>query len=1016
MSLTGTEIVDKETMLKKGYELFKKGMISDQQNDYPSALMHFKESLAIHEKVLGKKHIETARSYIDVGYIYEKMEDYPKALEYFQKALSIQENELGEKHTDTIMSYGNLSFIYQKMRNYSKALEYHLKIVNINEKVLGEAHPDTIRSYDRLNSLYQFMQDYSQALKYAKKVLMIRERVLGSEHIDIAKSYQDLSFLYLTIGEYQDALKYAQKSLVVNEKVLGKEHTDTITNYNNLGRLYLYVGDYQKALEYTQKALTVNQKVKGKDHADIASDYINMGAVYQWMGDYSKALEYFQKALIINEKIFGKQDATTAISYISLGTVFQFMGDYQKALKFHQKSLSVIEKFYGEEHTSTASGYMTLASLYQFMGDYSKSLEFYHKALSINEKVLGEEHVSTGSIYTGLGYLYGDIGDFSKAKNYHEKAMAITEKFLGKEHILTAVNYIALGSSYQKMEDYPLAYQYAKQGFNIFLKNRNRVFTLLDSTQKEKYLKSTSGYISSLLSSSYQYVQGLNEQNNAVKVQQILRSSANAWLNYKGSIFDSENAIAVLYGKTQDHTLKLKIDDLVMSKRVLAKLYQSLPNLTELEVWKTKIKTIEARISKLTTEISAEATSFKEQQGLKNIDYKDIASRLKESELYIDYARTGGYYYLFTLDKQENIEFIQIDKNSTKMIDSIVKSFRADLKTILDNTKISEQTLQTLTERSKEKLSELFRIVIQKPLGVTIKDKSSLIISPDGALRLLPFEALYDNEHSKYFIEAKEIRYTPSGKELVRLYRYSKDKVSKAKKSAVIFANPDFNIELASQNQEQIVITPNTNRSGIIKSLFRMRFDPLPGTEAEAKAVKATMKKEFVSEYQTNNATESTLMKVKEPKFLHIATHGFFINDNNIPNPMLKSGIALAGANTSAIQGKSDGIVTALKLSGLDLKRTDLVVLSACQTGVVDINSTDSVSGLSKAFIQAGTKNIVMSLWSVDDQATKELMASFYQEMKHSNNYAKALKAAKLKMISEGRHPFYWAAFVLSGL
>jgi len=195
-----------------------------------------------------------------------------------------------------------------------------------------------------------------------------------------------------------------------------------------------------------------------------------------------------------------------------------------------------------------------------------------------------------------------------------------------------------------------------------------------------------------------------------------------------------------------------------------------------------------------------------------------------------------------------------------------------------------------------------------------------------------------------------------------------------------------------------------------------MHFAPLPGTKAEAKAIKEILNKKTLLEYQDNRATESTLMKVKEPNILHIATHGFFINDNTIPNPMLKSGIALAGANTSAIKGKSDGIVTALKLSGLDLKGTDLVVLSACQTGVVDINSTDSVSGLSKAFIQAGAKDIVMSLWSVDDRATKELMTSFYQEMKENKNYAKALKAAKLKMIKEGKHPFYWGAFVVSGL
>jgi len=473
----------------------------------------------------------------------------------------------------------------------------------------------------------------------------------------------------------------------------------------------------------------------------------------------------------------------------------------------------------------------------------------------------------------------------------------------------------------------------------------------------------------------------------------------------------------MLYSSTKDQKLKAKIDDLISSKRYLAKLYQSLPKPKERETWQKHIKKTAEKINKLTNEIASRASVLKEQQGLKNITYKDITSHFKENELYIDYAKAEGYYYLFTLDHKAHIEFIQIDSNSTKKIDSLIKAFREDISTILKSRKLTDKNLNSLTRNSKKKLSKLYDLLLKNPLGDTIKNKKSLIISPDGALRLLPFETLYDKENKKYLIEEKEIRYIPSGKELVRLYKYSKDKKSKVSKRTVIFANPNFNTKIASVSKEEMAITPNTNRSGIIKSLFRMRFSPLPGTEAEANEIKSILGGRKVKEYQKTKATESALMKVKEPKILHIATHGFFINDNTIPNPMLKSGIALAGANASVIRGKSDGVVTALKLSGLDLKGTDLVVLSACQTGVVDINSTDSVSGLSKAFIQAGAKDIVMSLWSVDDQATKELMGSFYREMKKSDNdYAKALKSAKLKMIEEGKHPFYWGAFVVSGL
>ncbi|MEA3491884.1 MAG: CHAT domain-containing tetratricopeptide repeat protein, partial [Campylobacterota bacterium] len=701
----------------------------------------------------------------------------------------------------------------------------------------------------------------------------------------------------------------------------------------------------------------------------------------------------------------------------NIGSLYQRTKMYNKALEYYQKSLAIREELLGKLHSATAESYNNIGAVYKDMKHQAKALKYYQKAISIQKKVLPEKHPSLATAYNNLGLLYQALDKPSKALEYLHSALDIREKVLGGEHFLTAISYSSLSYIYQSAHKYSKSYHYAQLAFNNFLLNREKVFTVLDAKQKEKYLKSTAKYISSLLSSAYRYIYQLNRQSNTKEIRKILHSTTNAWLNYKGSIFDSENTIAMLYASTKDKKLKAKIDDLVSSKRYLAKLYQSLPKPKEIDSWKKSIKEIQEKINRLTKQIASKATIFKEQQGLKNISYQDITSHLEKDELYIDYAKAGEYYYLFSLDHRENISFTRIDKKSTKKINTLVKSFREDITAIINDTNITDKKLKTLTVSSKEKLSQLYDLIIKKPLGNIIKDKRSLIISPDGALRLLPFETLYDKENNQYFIQKKEIRYIPSGKELVRLYRYSKEKKSKDKNSTVIFANPNFNTKIASLSKEEIAITPNTNRSGIIKSLFRMRFAPLPGTKAEAKAIKATLIEDTVSEYQESRATESTLMKIKEPHILHIATHGFFINDATIPNPMLKSGIALAGANKSAIRGKSDGIVTALKLSGLDLGGTDLVVLSACQTGVVDINSTDSVSGLSKAFIQAGAKDIVMSLWSVDDEATKELMTSFYQEMKgKEKSYAEALKSAKLKMIEDGRHPFYWGAFVVSGL
>ena len=155
--------------------------------------------------------------------------------------------------------------------------------------------------------------------------------------------------------------------------------------------------------------------------------------------------------------------------------------------------------------------------------------------------------------------------------------------------------------------------------------------------------------------------------------------------------------------------------------------------------------------------------------------------------------------------------------------------------------------------------------------------------------------------------------------------------------------------------------------------------------------------------------------KIKSPKILHISTHGFFLDDENIENPMLKSGLAFAGANNAAY-GDSQGVMTGLRLAGLNLEDTQLVVLSACETGLGDINGSEGVTGLNKAFIKAGARNIVMSLWSVADKETAELMQDFYQNIKRTNNYQEALKESKIKMIKQDVHPYYWSAFIMNGI
>ncbi len=877
------------------------------------------------------------------------------------------------------------------------------------------SHSTSIKNYKKLGLHYKNSEKYSKSLNAYHKALDIQIKSFGERDISTAETYSSLGALYEIIGDYPKAMEYTKKALKIRKKQLGDKAGDTAISYNNLANLYMTIGDYPKALASHQKALTGMKRVYGETHKYTAASYNNLGRLYDIMGNYNKALEYYTISLNTKKKVLGENHLDTAESYNNIGYLYRSMKKPTKALEYLQKSLIIKEKILGENHTNTAISYNNISIIYQDLKDYSKALKYQQKALVGMKKVLGKAHPTMAKIYNNLGYLSESMHLYPDAMKYYQKALAITEKISGSRNTYAPMGYINIGFLYHTMGNYKKAHYYAQLAFNIFLSYRNEVFTILSLKEKGKYLKANRRYINFLLKYTHEYLTQLKVQHKTNEAQKILQSGANAWLNYKGSIFDSENAIVTLYDNTKDKKIKTQIKHLLDAKRTLARLYQSLPNPKKRDTWQNKIKKTEEEISSLTYKIASKADRLREEQGLKSIQYQDITSHLKDHELYIDYAKVEGYYYLFSLDHKENISFTQIDVKNSKKIDTLVKIFRDDVNLILNDKNLSRDQLKNLSRNSKVTLSKLYNLLIDEPLKDQVKAKKSLIISPDSALRLLPFEALYNKDNHKYLIEEKEIRYIPSGKELVRLYKYTQDKVN-INEIAVIFANPNFNTKIASAAKQENSITPGTSRSGIVKSLFRMRFAPLPGTAAEAEAIKTTLKQSKIKEYRQTKATESTLLNVKEPQILHIATHGFFINDNSIPNPMLKSGIALTGANSSAIKGRSDGIVTALKLSGLNLKGTDLVVLSACETGVVDIDSTDSVSGLSKAFIQAGAKDIIMSLWAVDDQATKELMGFFYQEMKKEDNYAKSLKQAKLHMIDQGRHPFYWAAFIVSGL
>jgi CHAT domain-containing protein len=277
-----------------------------------------------------------------------------------------------------------------------------------------------------------------------------------------------------------------------------------------------------------------------------------------------------------------------------------------------------------------------------------------------------------------------------------------------------------------------------------------------------------------------------------------------------------------------------------------------------------------------------------------------------------------------------------------------------------------------------------------------------MIISSDGLLNLLPFGALYfDN---RYLIQQSNILYIPCAKDFVSSFFKYNSNSSKAKE-IVVFGNPDYDKSFKASN------TRGGYKLGYRMIDLKSYFHTLQGTIKEISFLKKQYKNAII--YQDKNATVENLLSIVNPIILHIATHGFYI-PNSSSNHLQETGLALAGANKARRTTDTRGLVTALKISTMELFKTKLVVLSACQTGVGKIELSEGISGLSKSFIQAGAKNVMMSLWNVDDKETANLMKKFYKNIQKNKTFTQSLREAKLSMIH--LHPYYWSSFIISGI
>jgi len=983
----------------------------------------FKDALSIRQAAFGAEHPLFAQSLTSLGFLYSATGKYADAETCLKKALDIRQKSLAPEHQDTATNLGALARVFMTTGRYSEAEKLLARSMKIREKLLGVDHPLYSGSISSTAELYEAMGKYADAELLYKKALDIRTKARGSEHPGTARVMTSLAGLYLNMGRYEDAEKLVSKAIPINENKLGREHIETAKSMQVLAEINMAKGLYAEAEPLCKRALGIREKILTKQHPSVAESRLALATLYKNSGRSAEAEQEYKKALEIQEATLGRDHLEVARTLNLLGSLYQARGDVQQAEPLYLRALETSEKAFGKYHPEVAESQDTLAGLYMSAGRFRDAELRYKTAMEIREKVYGANSPFISESMHNLGVLYRATGRYDAAGHHLQKAYAARLSGLGQNHPKVASTAKELALLYSLQGKHRESHRFFDQNLRIEGVKRDNVFLLLSEREKLVYMNETERSMHEYLSHTSSFL---------AADQEALRGTFDAWLQWKGAVMEAEGRHLAAIAASGSPELKTVFEELTATRREIAKLQASRWTNVSSSDYGTLLVQCEKRKEALEARLSAMSRDFEVDKKSAKADTAGIARILPPGSVYLDFARvpffdftkkawTPPRYLVFILTPGERPSLSLVDLGPADAVDRHIGAFTNAMNSSRYGYVPNRDTLD-------KEGGEIYRLLLQ-PLEKHLADRNHLYISPDGNLNLVPFETLR-NGQGAYTIEKYQISYIAAGRDIARFEPGRQ--AGRQGVAAIILADPDYDLGLDSGEK-----APESGGSAMsaespapVKTGGLSAFARLPDTKKEADTIQRILTQRMniaVNTFQDNKARESVLSAAESPIIVHLATHGYFLAKEESgrttdpgdamlrDNPMLRSGIVFAGVNLSLKEGKDDGIMSAEKVMGLRLMGTDLVVLSACETGLGDVLLGEGVFGLKRAFILSGAKSVILSLWSVPSPETMELMTRFYELMAEGKQKSEALKQSKLELMKKRPNPFYWGAFILVG-
>ncbi|WP_366558291.1 CHAT domain-containing protein [Okeania sp. SIO3B5] len=986
--------------------------------DKETALQFYYRAIPISQK-LGDYKTE-AWILRTIGQLYYELENPNKALETFNQAQSIyQKNNDRSGQAWTIYEIGKS---YTTLGDFKKALDSYKQALPIYEQE-NNAPLQERRSLDiliRMSRIYAYLGDSEKALEFCQKSLSYGQEILQSKTISNTEVFREIGKLCYQIDSPKNALNAFEQYRFVYQKLgadrevtglmrIGKDYTELGDSkqalyffnqakkvYQNSGfdegvintliwisRISFQAGNYQNALDSFERGLRIAQKIDNPNKQALILSEI--GDIYSELGDKEKALEFYNRALIIYKKLGDYNQQTDILNKI--GKLYQQFGDLEKSLTFYQQAWKISQENYPLKLVSIS---MNIAAIYSELGELETALEFLKQALNSHGK-------NYSSLHTEIGKVHSNLGKLETALQFFNQSLELLENNYPESR---AENLFGIAQVEQKQGNLQNALTQIKTAISLIEETRTSKNSpeerLTFFTSKQDYYEF---YIDLLMELHQQNPsQGYDAQALNISERSKARSLLELLTEANTDIRKGVEPELVI----QERNLQQQLDAI---ERRRVELYssekQTLEQKTAIEQERQyllqKYKEVQAKIR----EKSPSYAAITQPQP---ITLKQIQTQILDDDtLLLQYSLGKKRSFLWAVTKN-SITSHELPPKA--LIENIVKEFRLTV----TNRRADPSSL---AETSKS----LYQIILA-PVAKQMNNQRLAIVS-DGILNYIPFAAISlptTSSEANYLplISKHEIVNLPSASTLSILRRDAQQRKIAPKTIAIIadpiFSPDDTRLENAvsthSENWEQY----NLNRAA--RQMDVGIWQRLPYTRTEAEAILALLpNSETISHFDfAANRTQVINSQLNQYRIIHFATHGLL----NSINPEF-SGIVLSMVDP---QGNLlNGFLRLHDIFNLDFS-ADLVVLSACQTGLGKQIRGEGLVGLTRGFMYAGTPRVLVSLWNIDDAATSEIMSRFYRLMlKEKLSPTEALRKAQLEMVSETRWkaPYYWAAFTLQG-